>query len=227
MRRRVMKADWTAVFQVICAEHQSTPGASRCTRDSKRTPMVSWAPPGGRWRPVPRGPAALRVSELCSSCSLTRTGSPSGPTWSGRTRRPAARPPPPCARPPPPPARSRPPGRTCAPAAARRSWTGICSRWEAAASAPLYANEQAAPKKKQKWWKERKHRNKRQNQTKEKLGSKNKQARANVDLVLFFFLSLSFCCCFITSTALLTCFYLFYSFQWKESIFRVNVFFLI
>ena len=67
------------------------------------------------------------------SCSLIRTRNRSGPTWSGRTRvRPRApRPPPPCARRSPAPAPCRPPGRTCAPAAVRRSWTDICWRWEA------------------------------------------------------------------------------------------------
>lgn len=91
---------------------------------------------GGRagWYRGYEQPSVCLSSAPASSCSLTRTESPSGPTWSGRTRRPAARPLPPCARRPPPPARFRPQGRTCAPAAARRSWTDICWRWEAVSS---------------------------------------------------------------------------------------------
>ena len=70
---------------------------------------------------------------LMPSCSLTRTESPSGPTWSRRTPtpHPAAPPALPCARRSPPPARCRQTGRTCAPAAVRRSWTDTCWRWEA------------------------------------------------------------------------------------------------
>lgn len=64
--------------------------------------------------------------------SLTRTESPRGPTWNGRTR---ARPRAPlplhrCALRPPPPARCSLPAKTCVPAAVWRSWTDTCSRWE-------------------------------------------------------------------------------------------------
>lgn len=84
---------------------------------------------------------------IASVFSLSRTGSPSAPIWSGKTSALllALRPPPPCARRPPPPAPCHPPRRTCAPAAGWRSWTDTCWRW---AGDLLYCNSRLIKKKK-------------------------------------------------------------------------------
>lgn len=146
-----------AVLQVICAENQSiSPGASRCSVESKSAPMVrdsnafsAISEVDSFVRLLRAGPCVeekliqnhnlhhllhthtwgcVLVTHRPFCCSLTRTQSPRGPTWSGRTpaRPPAHRPLPPCAHRPPPSAPCRPPARTCAPAAAWRSWTDIC-----------------------------------------------------------------------------------------------------